>query len=106
MLSKFEKLMNESPKFRRFYYKIDCYLSRTMIVSCILCVVFICAPAIVAFFSLPEDIRVFVSSFIGGVSSLVIVPLLSIYIKHKNTKIDELYKLNMTLYKELTSILF
>ena len=66
----------------------------------------ICIPSIVAFFNLPKDNRALVSSFIGGAISLVVVPLLSVHIKHKNTKIDELYKLNITLYEKLIPILF
>lgn len=107
MLSKIEKLMRESPKFRRLFYKIDYSLSKIMVIFyCFLCVALICIPSIVAFFNLPKDNRALVSSFIGGAISLVVVPLLSVHIKHKNTKIDELYKLNITLYEKLIPILF
>lgn len=107
MLSKIEKLMKESPNFRRLYYKIDYSFSKSMIIIYgFLCVALICIPSIVAFCNLPKDTRAWISSFIGGAISLVVVPLLSIHIKHKNTKTDELHKLNITLYEKLIPILF
>lgn len=105
MLSKIEKLMEESPRFRRFFYKMDYYSPRTLIICYVFCAVLICVPTIVAFFSLSDSDRLFVSSIIGGSLSLVVIPLLSIYVKHKNKKMDELYDSDRILYDELTSIL-
>ena len=106
MLSKIEKLMENSPRLRRFYYKMNFYFPRTLIACYVCCAALICIPTLIAFFSLPDSDRLFVSSIICGSLSLVVIPLLSVYVKHKNKRIDELYDSDRVLYDELTLILF
>lgn len=104
MLSKIEKFRDEHPKVRRVFDEIGDFCNRISIALCCLSAILICIPTIIVFFCLPESVRIWISSIIGGVLSLIIIPLLINYIKHKQKKIDELYEINKSLYLDLSAI--
>lgn len=105
MLLYLEKLIDNYPRLRMIFYYIDCLFGKTMFLCYLLCAIAILSPTMVAYFNMPENIRVEVSAIIGGFVSLIIVPLASIYIKHRNKKLDELYEINKPLYEKLVFVL-
>lgn len=109
MSQKFVKIYNEHPKFRRFIDAISDFGDKMLVVNYIIlsaCLaVLIGAPTIAAFLSCPEDIRVWIASIVGGILSLVVMPLFINYIKYKQNKADRLYKINKPLYEKLSAVL-
>lgn len=109
MSQKFIKVYDEHPKFRRLIDEISDFGDKMLVVNYIIfsaCLaVSIGAPTIVAFLSCPEDIRVWIASIVGGILSLVVMPLFINYIKYKQNKADRLYEINKPLYEKLSSVL-
>ncbi len=108
MISEIEQLMDERPKVRRVFDEIDDFFDKMLVVNYIICITFsavvICVPTIMAFFYLPENVRIWISSIIGGILSLIVIPLLINHIKRKQNKADELYEINKPLYQDLSAI--
>ena len=109
MLSKIEILKDERPRVRRTFDGIYEFCSKiaavNLMVIITLSTVMIFAPTIFAFLYLSENVRIWISSIIGGILSLVVIPLSINYIKYKQKKADELYVINEPLYQELSDIL-
>lgn len=109
MLLKFEKLREERPKVRRVFDEISDFCDKMLVVNYI--ILFVCSvviigvPTALAFLSCPEDIRVWIASIVGGILSLVVIPLLINHIKRKQKMVDELYENNRPLYERLSDIL-
>lgn len=109
MLLKFEKLREERPKVRRVFDKISDFCDKMLVVNYI--ILFVCSvviigvPTALAFLFCPEDIRVWIASIVGGILSLVVIPLLINHIKRKQKMVDELYENNRPLYERLSDIL-
>ncbi len=75
MISEIEQLMDERPKVRRVFDEIDDFFDKMLVVNYIICITFsavvICVPTIMAFFYLPENVRIWISLIIGGILSLI-----------------------------------
>lgn len=109
MLSKIMKIRDERPKVRRILDAISDFCGRMQIVNCILlftCMaILIGVPTAIVFLSCSEDVRNLITTIIGGVLSLIFIPLSINYIKRKQKKEDELSEINKPLYEKLSTIL-
>lgn len=108
-LSKIEKFRDEHPKVRRILDEISDFCDKALIVNYIITfiisTVVICVPTIMAFLCLSDKDRGWIASIVGGVLSLIVIPLLINHIKRKQKKTDELYEINKPLYQKLSAIL-
>ena len=109
MSQKFIKVWDERPKFRRLIDEISDFGDKMLVVNYIIflsCLaVLIGVPITVAFLSYPEDIRVWIASIVGGILSLIVIPLFINHIKRKQNKADKLYEINKPLYERLSAVL-
>lgn len=69
----------------------------------------IIVPTAIVFWQNPEDVRVWIASIVGGILSVVVVPIFINYITDKRKTEDELRKTlfeeNKALYAKLSNIL-
>lgn len=108
LVSKIEELRDERPKVRRIFDEISDFCDKMLVVNYIICITFsavvIFVPTSLAFLSCPKDIRALIVSIVGGILSLIVIPLLINHIKRKQKMADELYELNKPLYQNLSTI--
>lgn len=107
-LNKLKMLKDKRPLFRRIIDGACDLYNKMMIVYFISCLALaisvIGVPTVVAYIYLPEDIRTEIASIIGGILSLVVIPLLVNYIYRKQKRNDELLKINKPIYDEIFDI--
>lgn len=108
MLSEIQKIRDERPKVRRIFDEIGYFCDKMLVVNYIITFTFsavvICVPTIMAFFCLSDKDRGWIASIVGGILSLIVIPLLINHIKRKQKKADELYEINKPLYQKLSDI--
>lgn len=75
----------------------------------VLALLMIIVPTAIVFWQSPEDVRVWIASIVGGILSVVVVPIFINYITDKRKTEDELRKTlfeeNKALYAKLSNIL-
>ena len=75
----------------------------------VLALLMIIVPTAIVFWQIPEDVRVWIVSIVGGILSVVVVPIFINYITDKRKTEDELRKTlfeeNKALYAKLSNIL-
>lgn len=107
------KIRREHPKTRKIFDMIADFCNRVLIVSYILmillCLSVIIIPTLTVFLQSPEDARIWIASIVGGIFSIVVVPIFINYLNNKQKKDEALRKTlfeeNKSFYEELSEIL-
>lgn len=107
------KIRREHPKTRKIFDMIADFCNRVLIVSYILmillCLSVIIIPTLTVFLHSPEDARIWIASIVGGIFSIVVVPIFINYLNNKQKKDEALRKTlfeeNKSFYEELSEIL-
>lgn len=109
MLSKVDKIKDKRPGVRRLIDKISDFCDKMLVVDYIILISFsavmICVPTFMTFFCMSDKDRGWIASIVGGVLSLIVIPLLINHINRKQKIADELSEINKHLYQELSAIL-
>lgn len=91
--------------FRKTLDIIDDIMERFVFIYWIMLGLTIVLPTLIVFYSLPEDIRTPISSLVGGVITLVLIPLSINHINQKTSQKIKLYNENKSSYYELSKII-
>lgn len=113
MFTKIDKIKSERPKLRKVIDTIIDHCNRMLIVYYILIIIlslfFIFVPTIIVFFQCPEDIRMWISTIVGGILSVIVMPIVVNFLSNKHKENRTLRKMsneiNKPLYDELSKIL-
>ena len=113
MFTKIDKIKSERPKLRKVIDTIIDHCNRMLIVYYILIIIlslfFIFVPTIIVFFQCPEDIRMWISTIVGGILSVIVMPIVVNFLSNKHKENRTLRKMsneiNKPLYDELSNIL-
>lgn len=113
MINRINKIKSKNPKLRKIFNIIFSLFNEVLILSYIamivLALLMIIVPTAIVFWQSPEDVRVWIASIVGGILSVVVVPIFINYITDKRKTEDELRKTlfeeNKALYAELSNIL-
>ena len=113
MINRINKIKSKNPKLRKIFNIIFSLFNEVLILSYIamivLALLMIIVPTAIVFWQSPEDVRVWIASIVGGILSVVVVPIFINYITDKLKTEDELRKTlfeeNKALYAELSNIL-
>ena len=113
MINRINKIKSKNPKLRKIFNIIFSLFNEVLILSYIamivLALLMIIVPTAIVFWQSPEDVRVWIASIVGGILSVVVVPIFINYITDKRKTEDELRKTlfeeNKALYAKLSNIL-
>lgn len=113
MFTKIDKIKSERPKLRKVIDTIIDHCNRMLIVYYILIIIlslfFIFVPTIIVFFQCQEDIRMWISTIVGGILSVIVMPIVVNFLSNKHKENRTLRKMsneiNKPLYDELSKIL-
>ncbi len=93
------------PKFRKFLDEIVFFLDNFIIWYWVGVIALLAIILIVLYYTLPNEIKIEVSSIVGGTLSIIIVPLGLNYINKRNENRMKLFEENKDLYLKLSNIL-
>ena len=113
MFTKIDKIKSERPKLRKVIDTIIDHCNRMLIVYYILIIIlslfFIFVPTIIVFFQCQEDIRMWISTIVGGILSVIVMPIVVNFLSNKHKENRTLRKMsneiNKPFYDELSKIL-
>lgn len=113
MFTKIDIIKSERPKLRKMIDTIIDNFNRMLIVYYILIIIlslfFIFVPTIIVFFQCQEDIRIWISTIVGGILSVIVMPIVVNFLSNKHKENRTLRKMlneiNKPLYDELSKIL-
>lgn len=96
MINRINKIKSKNSKLRKIFNIIFSLFNEVLILSYIamivLALLMIIVPTAIVFWQSPEDVRVWIISIVGGILSVVVVPIFINYITDKRKTEDELRK--------------
>lgn len=102
---KFWEFTDRHPLFDRFINGLSDVLNKFMILYWIFALALIAIPAIISYYTLPENIRNESTAIIGSIFSLIVIPLIMNAINRKKENEAKRFEANKDLYLKLSELL-
>ena len=99
------KYNDKHPKFRKYMDIVEGFMEKMFVLYWIMVALSVAIPVLLVYYTFPLEVRDEVSGLIGGVLSLIIIPLALNYINKKTENTYKIFDENKSLYMELTEIL-